>query len=283
MIRLIAIDIDGTLLDSHGRLPAANAEAIGEALAAGIEVALVTGRGLHFARPVADLLPSPLTLIVSNGALVKRRDGQTLLSRLLPAAVARDVLAAAAAYRDATAVVFDRTGPGQVVSGGMDWLHPTRRGYYQLHQEVIAEVHPLEASLTEDPVQVMFNGTVAAMRELAGALNARPGAERYTVVMTEYERRDFTLLDVLGAGIDKGTTVAEWAGRRGYRPSEVMAVGDNHNDRSMLAYAGFPVVMGNAVAELKALGLPATATNDQAGLAQAIRRFALPAGRPGVA
>ena len=281
MPRLVAIDIDGTLLDSRGHLPAENTRAIAEAQAAGIEVALVTGRGLHFARPIIDLLPTPLTLIVSNGALVKAHDGRTVLARLMPADVARDVLAATAAFHEARAVVFDRSGPGQVVAGGMDWLHPRRRAYHRLHAEVISEVTPLESCLTEDPVQVMFNGGVAAMRELAVLLRTRSGAPRYTVVVTEYVKRDFTLLDVLAEDVHKGTTLAEWCRRQGYDRSEVMAVGDNHNDRAMLAFAGVPVVMGNAVAELKALGYPVTATNDQAGLARAIRRYALGGGASG--
>ncbi|HEY1912570.1 MAG TPA: HAD hydrolase family protein, partial [Vicinamibacterales bacterium] len=64
MIRLLAVDIDGTLLDGRGRLPDAHRDALLAASARGIEVALVTGRAFHFAKPVADLLPMPLTLIV---------------------------------------------------------------------------------------------------------------------------------------------------------------------------------------------------------------------------
>ncbi|MGH9199539.1 MAG: HAD-IIB family hydrolase, partial [Acidimicrobiia bacterium] len=73
-IRLIAIDIDGTLLDSGGVLPLVNRDAIVQAIADGVEVLLVTGRSFHFARPVADQLPDGLILIVSNGALIKTRD-----------------------------------------------------------------------------------------------------------------------------------------------------------------------------------------------------------------
>ena len=65
MIRLIGIDVDGTLLDSDGRLPEANRAAIHQAVAAGVHVALVTGRSYPFARPIADTLPSSISLIVS--------------------------------------------------------------------------------------------------------------------------------------------------------------------------------------------------------------------------
>ena len=92
MIRLIGIDVDGTLLDSEGTLPDANRDAIHAAVAAGIHVALVTGRSYPFARPVADALPASLSLIVSNGAIERGMDGSTLARRLLDRDVARRVL-----------------------------------------------------------------------------------------------------------------------------------------------------------------------------------------------
>src|SRR6476659_8840416 len=93
MIRLIAVDIDGTLLDGRGRLPQQHNDALLEAHERGIAVALVTGRSFHFARPVAELLPIPLTLIVNNGAVVKDKSGATELRHVLARDAARRVLA----------------------------------------------------------------------------------------------------------------------------------------------------------------------------------------------
>ena len=67
---------------------------------------------------------------------------------------------------------------------------------------------------------------------------------------------------------------SKWARRRGIARDEVMAVGDNWNDHEMLEFAGLPVVMGNSVPELKSRGWPVTLTNDEAGLAAAIRTYA---------
>src|SRR5688500_19230088 len=120
MIRLLAIDLDGTLLDSEGRLPPSNVDAIARATAAGVEIALATGRRYEFARPVFDQLPGPLTLILSNGAIVKTRDGTTLSRQLLPRAIARDVLARGP-HRDGAAVTCDRPREGQVVCETIDW------------------------------------------------------------------------------------------------------------------------------------------------------------------
>ena len=69
--------------------------------------------------------------------------------------------------------------------------------------------------LTEDPIQVMFNGSVEPMRALVAALRAMPIADQFSVAITEYEPRDFSLVDVNGAGCSKGTTLARWVGARG--------------------------------------------------------------------
>jgi hydroxymethylpyrimidine pyrophosphatase-like HAD family hydrolase len=156
----------------------------------------------------------------------------------------------------------------------MDWQHPSRVGYWARNTAIISEVLPLEDCLDEDPIQVMFNGTVTRMRPLVGRLQSA-AAGRYHVTVTEYEARDFTLVDVLAAGVTKGTALAAWCETRGYAPAEVLAAGDNYNDLEMLAFAGVPVVMGNAVPGLLEAGFHVTATHDEAGLARAIERFAL--------
>src|SRR6476659_4886886 len=107
-VRLIAIDIDGTLLGSRGRIPEENISAIGEALAAGIAIVLVTGRSFPFARAVAGGLPSSVTLIVSNGAIERALDGRTIARRLLPRETAARVLARTTRFRHDSAILFDR-------------------------------------------------------------------------------------------------------------------------------------------------------------------------------
>src|SRR5689334_10671884 len=124
MIRLIALDIDGTLLDGDGRIPEQNREAIARAIDAGVEVALATGRRHDFARPIFESLPGPLTLILSNGAIIKTRKGETVMRSLLPREVARAVLMKVPEHRDSAAVIFDREREGQVIFEAIDWDHP---------------------------------------------------------------------------------------------------------------------------------------------------------------
>ncbi|HUN62122.1 MAG TPA: Cof-type HAD-IIB family hydrolase [Candidatus Sulfotelmatobacter sp.] len=274
-IRFIALDIDGTLLNSRFEVSPANRQAIADATHRGVEVALVTGRRYDFAMPVARQIDAPLTMIVNNGALVRTKDGQTRLRHLLPREVARNVIRATEPWRPATVVVFDRPQANQMILESIDWDDPKRGGYYSRNREFLATALPLESCLDEDPIQVMYTGGVVSMREAETTLRHVQFAEDFTLAVTVYEDRDFAMLDVLRAATTKGTTLAQWTALRGIAPQEILAIGDNHNDLEMLSFAGTAVVMDNCVPELKQRGWHVTRSNDEDGVAAAIERFAL--------
>ena len=274
------MDVDGTLLNSTSHVSPENARTIAEAAARGIEIVLVTGRRFHFVQYIADELPCESHLIVNNGALIKSKRGETHQRHLLPVSVARQVLDSTQEFRSSAAVVFDRPGEAQVVMEKVDWDDPVRGAYFRRNRQYIAEVNPLAGCLgKEDPIQVMFVGGCRAMRDAKKTLEGLPFAGEFTLALTEYEYRDLSILDVLRRGVTKGVALAQWARQLGIEREDVMAIGDNWNDREMLEFAGVPVVMGNAVAELKSLGWPVTLTNDQNGVAEAIRIHALDGAR----
>jgi Cof subfamily protein (haloacid dehalogenase superfamily) len=275
VIRLVALDVDGTLLDSQGQVPPANLEALRAAAAAGVHLVVVTGRSYPFALPAVRDLPDPLTVCVYNGAVARVRGGDTLVRRTLAGRVARELLAHTRDWRAATTVQFDRD-IGQTLFDQLSWDHPNRRGYYAKVRHHVAQVADLETVMDdEDPVQVAFNGPTAAMRALHDWLAAHPGMADLSVSATHYPKRDFSLVDVNAAGATKGGTLAAIAAHYGVARGEVLAIGDNHNDVDMLQWAGTGVVMGNAEPELFELGLPLTDTNDRAGLARALADFVL--------
>lgn len=279
-IRLIALDIDGTLLDSRFQVPRANQEAIAAATARGIEVALVTGRRYDFALPVAKQIDAPLTMIVSNGAMIRTSDGVTHLRHALPRGTAKRVLDETQEWRDAAAVIFDRAGRDQVMVETVGSDDPIRTAYYTRNREFIGIAKPLESCLTEDPIQVMYSGTVERIRGAEQALRKAAFAADFALAVTIYAARNFAMLDVVHRICSKGASLAEWAGVRGIARKEILAIGDNHNDLEMLAFAGVPVVMRNGVAELKSFGWHETASNDEGGVAAAIERFALQEAAP---
>ncbi len=273
-VRLIALDIDGTLLDTRWQLPEANRAAIAEATRRGIEVALVTGRRYDFAMPVARKLDSPLTMIVNNGALIRSKEGWTHLRHLLPQTTAEQVLHLTRPWREGAAVIFDRPLQNQLMLEVLDPDDSMRYAYYSRNKEFIGIANPLESCLTEDPIQVMLSGKIEPMRNAEAALRGAPFAKEFALAVTCYESKDFAMIDMINPVCSKGSSLAEWAALRGFAREEVMAIGDNHNDLEMLLFAGIPVVMGNSVPELKTYGWHETGTNDENGVALAIKQLA---------
>ncbi|HTM87223.1 MAG TPA: HAD hydrolase family protein, partial [Terriglobales bacterium] len=133
-------------------------------------------------------------------------------------------------------------------------------------------VVPIEKALVSDPVQAMFCGTIERMRGALQTLAECGLADRITVLRTEYPVRDLCIVDVLNQGCSKGHALERWANYRGIPREQVMAIGDNYNDIEMLVFAGIPVIMGNASAELRGRGWMVTGLHDEAGVAQAVEQ-----------
>jgi len=119
-VRLIALDIDGTLLDSRWQLPEANRAAIAEASRRGIEVALVTGRRYDFAMTVAYQLDSKLTMIVSNGALIRSKKATRICGTFCQSKTAEQILHLTTEWREGAAVIFDRQRENQLMLESLD-------------------------------------------------------------------------------------------------------------------------------------------------------------------
>lgn len=270
------MDIDGTLLDSKSQLPEENLRAVVDAAARGIEVVLVTGRRFDFALPIAQSIPCELHLLVNNGALAKSKEGATLMRSLLPRETAREILKATPEYRDFAGVVFDRNEGHRVILEKVDWDDPFRGGYFRRNREHIGICSPLSDCLeNEDPIQVMYTGNCRPMRDAMEKLETVASKHGFALSLTEYLERNLSVLDVLHGDVTKGSALRRWVDLRSIERENVMAIGDNWNDLEMLEFAGRPVVMGNSVTALKERGWPVTGSNDEAGLADAIRTYAL--------
>jgi len=272
-IRLLAIDIDGTLLDPNFQISAANLAALRRAHAAGVEIVLGTGRRHAFAMPIAEELGFDLWLISSNGAVTKSSQGEPFHRDLLPVATARRLIAQMDAFRGNLVVTFDKEAKGALVLERMDQLTQSIQRWLEKNEQFLEFVIPVERALVTDPIQVMFCGTVARMREALDQLAEAEVAPHITVLRTQYDHRDLCIVDVLNQGCSKGHALERWATHRGFQRAEVMAIGDNYNDLEMLAFAGLPVLMGNASNELKQNGWRVTLPNDQSGVAAAIEQL----------
>ena len=271
-VRLLAIDIDGTLLNSQFQISPIDVAALGSAHSRGIEIVLVTGRRHAFALPIAKQLGIPLWLISSNGAVTRSLTGELFHRDLLPVETCRSLCYAMREFRGNTVVSFDKEAKGALVLERMDELTWSIQKWLEKNLQYIDLVVPLEDALVSDPIQTMFCGTIARMKEALAVLGANGTANRTTVLRTEYPLRDLCIIDVLNRDCSKGHALRRWAEHRGIAPEEVMAIGDNYNDAEMLAFAGVPFIMGNACEELKAKGWRVTRTNDENGVAAALEQ-----------
>jgi Cof subfamily protein (haloacid dehalogenase superfamily) len=274
-IRLLAVDIDGTLLDSQYQISAANLAALRRAHGMGVEVALVTGRRHAFALPIAEMLGFDLWLISSNGAVTRSTGGETFHRDLLPVETARRLLAHMQEFRTNTVVTFDGEYKGCLVVERIDDLHDSIARWMEKNEKFIQCVVPLVNALVADPIQTMFCGNIARMNVALQHLGAGGFNDAVTVLKTQYDARDLCIVDVLNQGCSKGHALRRWAQHRAIAREQVMAVGDNFNDIEMLEFAGVPVIMGNACAELKHNGWLITASNDESGVAAALEQVGI--------
>jgi Cof subfamily protein (haloacid dehalogenase superfamily) len=267
-LRLIAIDIDGTLLNPEFRISETDLATLRRAHAQGIEVILVTGRRHTFALPIAQQLGFDLWLICSNGAITRSLSGETFHRDLLPASTCRDLVQRMQEFRGQTVLTFDSNSRGAIVLERLDQLEGSIQRWLEKNMQYIQFVVPIENALTTDPVQAMFCGPVEEMQRVLKILESC--GLPITVLRTEYPGRDLSIVDVLNAGCSKGHALERWANYRRITSEQVMAIGDNYNDIEMLAFAGHPFIMGNASEELRSRGWTLTRSNAESGVTAAI-------------
>jgi len=271
-IRLLAVDIDGTLLNPQFQISDADLAALRRAHESSVEIVLVTGRRHTFALPIAQMLGFDLWLISSNGAITRSLQGETFHRDLLPADTCRNLCAVMREFRGNTVLTFDNESKGAIVLEHMNELGGSIQRWLEKNMNYIEFVIPVESSLVCDPVQAMFCGTIPRMHEALTRLAACKLQSEITVLRTEYPARDLSIVDVLNQGCSKGHALERWANYRGIPREQVMAVGDNFNDIEMLAFAGHPFIMGNASEELRGRGWTVTLRNDQSGIAAALEQ-----------
>ncbi|HET6973062.1 MAG TPA: HAD-IIB family hydrolase [Pyrinomonadaceae bacterium] len=284
-ISLLALDLDGTLLDARGIISERNRIAIDHARRQGVHVALVTGRRFRDSRPVALELGLDVPLISHNGALTKHAATLQTVSVLpLPLDAAHASLKIGR-KADADALLSDdHEGLGVLVydhiRGGNTAAHKYISWASRIHGDeegtnAVQQVASLEDYLDHDPIHLSFSGGCAEMDRLEETLKSELGAT-VKVLGTKYLEQDFTLLDIVNAAASKGAGVAAAAAELGVMREEIMAIGDNFNDLEMLLFAGTGVVMANAPLLLREIaGLHPTASNRDDGVALAIEQFIL--------
>ena len=284
-IRLLALDLDGTLLNSRGQISERNRRAIDLARNEGVRVAVVTGRRFRDSRPIALELGLDVPVIAHNGALTKHaKTLETVAVLPLPLDAARRAMEVGRKLGADALVSDDYEGLGILVYDHIDGSNVPLREYIRWARQVhggedgsdsVRCVESLAEYLDHEPIHIAFSGGCDAMSILQGVLLSELSST-VKIFSTIYPHQDFTLLDIVNPSASKGAGVAAAATEMELEPEEIMAIGDNHNDLEMLLFAGTGVVMANAPESLRQLeGLHPTASNKEDGVALAIEQFIL--------
>ncbi|MFC4652393.1 sugar-phosphatase [Lactococcus nasutitermitis] len=266
MIKLVAIDLDGTLLNPERKITPAVKQAVAEAKKKGVKIVICTGRPLMGVKDILEeleLTESSDYVITYNGALVQRATGEEFIKETL---TGDDFLDIDAAARKAGLHIHAHT---------LDGIYTTNRniGKYSVHEAYLVQMplyfrQPEEIAQLEvvkvmmvDEQEVLDNGIAYLPFEFF---------ENYTMIKSTP-----FYLEFVNKKASKGNAVKHLAKKLFLDLDEVMAIGDEENDRSMLEVAGNPVVMENGKEELKKIAKYVTKSNDESGVAYAINEWVL--------
>ncbi|WP_263356964.1 Cof-type HAD-IIB family hydrolase [Acidicapsa ligni] len=256
-IRLVAIDMDGTLLpDFSTEVSERNQRALREAQQAGIVVAIATGRRQAFTAPLLQNvgLRADTPMITSNGAVTRNFSGERIALRRLDPAVARGLCGV---LRGVGLLVFtlDKASRPDLIVEDMAKAKDHLAKWVESNRLSIEEVRPIENALGDDVdlIQGMAAGTIAEMIEAEQLLKDCPWTGQFECIRTAYPGNDLSILDLLPRGVSKRSALEQLATRLGIPQEQTMAIGDNWNDELMLDWAGVGVLMGNATEELRTL------------------------------
>jgi hydroxymethylpyrimidine pyrophosphatase-like HAD family hydrolase len=279
--KLIALDVDGTLLDPTGTIRPRVRAAVQQAVSAGAIVTLATGRRHRPARKIAaDLGIAAVPLILYSGSIIY--DPQTesaLLHRPLPADFVRNALALLRQAGINGGVLQSPLRGERIFLGPLEHDDPYIRDYATdpLRADLVERRSHEALAAVEDPLVVVAAGPEHVARKLEKLIreNESLGCTLYGYRLRHTRVPELYGYDLLPLGHTKAIAL-EWLARHyGLDLSQVMVIGDGLNDLEMLRVAGLGVAMGNAAPELKAIAGAIVATNQDDGVAEAIERFVL--------
>lgn len=268
-IKLIVSDVDGTLVDIHKHVSDETVAAVKEAMAAGVTVAVASGRAWGEMGEVIRRIPEIHHYICSNGALVlEQHDGETttvfhesfsnaeglrLLDELIPFDVYIEAYSGKDIYGETEGMLeFANTLPPHLVP----LMKESRVMVPNLRDHIV------ETGMDLEKIQ-LFYGTEAKKKAILDHFKAD---NRFVIIQSSEGNLEF-----VQPGISKGRAVATLAESLGYTADEVMTIGDSNNDLTMLAYAGTSFAMMNGETTAKATAKFLAPTNDEDGVAQMIR------------
>lgn len=265
-INLVAIDIDGTLLNENNELTQRTIDAINKATAQGVKVVLTTGRPLPGVKPYLKALGlkgDDQYVIPFNGALAQTVSGKVMTKETLSY---QD-------YRDIEALSRELDVKFHVEDEDLIYTTEALIPKYTIAESFLVSVQIKHVPVEEMPHKDYSKGMMIDEPNVIDRVEKAVPAEfhdRFYIV-----RSMPVFLEFMNKNASKGNALAALTAELGIHQDEVMAIGDQGNDMSMIEWAGLGVAMGNAIDEIKAAAQAITAPNSEDGVAQAIEKYVL--------
>ncbi|MCR4430936.1 MAG: Cof-type HAD-IIB family hydrolase [Tepidanaerobacteraceae bacterium] len=282
--KLIALDIDGTLITSHYTITRRTRKALRDAMDAGMRVTIATGRFYHSARHIARSIGINAPLVCNDGALIKDiSTGKTVFFKPLPMDTARDVLHVAAKYSSFKVQIFMEdykiyAGRGYrsmqfgrflklssrySIQGCCNYL----RDFVFVPAKDAGDIAGAEKMMTQPPAKIVIYAEPGELEIFKRDIKEKFGDGIFLTTAIK------NTVDILNGEVSKARGIAVLAEMLGIRRQEIIAIGDNINDMPMLEYAGLGVAMGNGPDVVKRKADFVTATNDDDGIALFIEKL----------
>ncbi len=272
-IKMIVIDIDGTLLTPEGSITARSLEATQAARQAGMAITLATARRYCNSAPIANELGLNTALILYDGAIIMQHPLKAILyQRLLPASVGQQAVDMLIRHNIQPVVHPFKGTEEETWTGPPAFDNPWVETYFasspvQIHRmpfEKLCAGHP-------DPIRVV----AFASEEIIHSLLPDVAALECAWTITRRGNYGSSELAIMNPSCSKASGVIELARYLNISLEQVMAIGDNNNDIEMLQTVGWGVAMGQASDAVKSAARAVTAGNEEDGVAQAIQHYAL--------
>jgi Cof subfamily protein (haloacid dehalogenase superfamily) len=269
-IKLLVIDIDGTLLNPQKQITPQTRAAIQAAQATGIIVTLATGRGYHNSFQIADELGIEIPVITYDGALILHHPDRTVIhTHTLAAHIAQQAVDILVEYR-IQPIIHRMNGAGEEIwTGHVEFDNSELAGYFAIFPHAQRTDHATLCLNQPDPLRVVGFASQEAFSQLSSAMDALDCAW-HTIERGNYDCSEITIMDKT---CSKARSVIRLAQYLNIPLTEVMAIGDNINDLEMLQQVGWGVAMGQASDLVKEVAHAVTASNAEDGVAQAIERY----------
>lgn len=264
-IKLLVLDIDGTLLNKEFKISDEVKNAVKKAIDKGVKVVIATGRMFSATIPIAVEMGLTTPLITYHGSLIKEfyNSEDILLHRTIPTDIAKKVVQDLRIMDCQTNLSVDDVLIAEVEKPVLkEYLRRRKINYKKVDSfDLLGDFSPTKINVIgEDPDRIT---------EIRDALRAKYSESLYIAKSTA------VFCEIIDKSVSKGNAILFLAQKWGIKPSEIMAIGDQDNDREMLRVAGLGVAMGNSTKGLKEIADYITGTVDENGVAQAIEKFIL--------